>query len=140
MLEMRAAPGCFICIVAGCLADAGTALPHLGVILAHLGAMLSLCPYVDAMLAHFGPSLAHLGAISAHSWLILGLPFHPPARLFCEARCTSASDRRTTTKQQGPRNAEWHHAIEQRAAQTQGRQTPTRRKWTQIHSGQRRTH
>ena len=41
MLEMRAAPGCFICIMGGCLADAGTTLPHLGVILAHLGAMLN---------------------------------------------------------------------------------------------------
>ena len=42
--------------------------------------MLSLCPYVDAMLAHFGPSLAHLGSMSAHSWLGEPRPrLSPPA-------------------------------------------------------------
>ena len=43
MLEMRAAPGCFICIVGGCLADAGTALPHLGAILGYVGSACHIC-------------------------------------------------------------------------------------------------
>ena len=64
MLEMRAAPGCFVCIVGGCLADAGSALPHLGVILAHLGGyvgpMLSLC-WPEPMLAHLGAILGYVG-------------------------------------------------------------------------------
>ena len=36
MLEMRAAPGCFICIVGGCVADAG---PILGLCWAHVEPM-----------------------------------------------------------------------------------------------------
>ena len=51
MLEMRAAPGCFICIVGGCLADAGTALPILALSWPILGLCWAPCR------AYVGPSL-----------------------------------------------------------------------------------